>query len=63
MDQKYANYIMFQYYKDLDENLAWLTQKTEELKFNKGNFTPPFKYLFTYFARTYLRTLPSFITK
>ena len=42
MDQKYANYIMFQYYKDLDENLAWLTQKTEELKCNKGNyFTPP----------------------
>ena len=25
---------------DLDENLAWLTQKTEEPKCNKGNFTP-----------------------
>ena len=22
-------------------NLAWLTQKTEESKCNKGNFTPP----------------------
>ena len=38
MDQKYTNNTMFQYYKDLDENLAWLTQKTEE-KSNKGNFT------------------------
>ena len=35
MDQKYTNY------KDLDENLAWLTQKTEEPKCNKGNFIPP----------------------
>ena len=25
--------------KDLDENLAWLTQKTEDLKSNKGNLT------------------------
>ena len=24
----------------MDENLAWLTQKTEEPKCNKGNFTP-----------------------
>ena len=32
---------MFWYYKDLDENLAWLTQKTEESKCNKPNFTPP----------------------
>ena len=24
---------------DLDENLAWLTQKTEEPKYNKGNLT------------------------
>ena len=32
---------MFQYYKRLDENLTWLTQKTEELKGNKGNFTFP----------------------
>ena len=38
MNQKYSN-DMFQYYKDLDENLAWLTQKTEESKYNKGNFT------------------------
>ena len=35
MDQKHTNY------KDLDENLAWLTQKTEEPKCNKGNFTFP----------------------
>ena len=38
MDQIYTNDTMF--YKDLDENLAWLTQKTEELKYNKGTFTP-----------------------
>ena len=25
--------------KDLDENLPWLTQKTEDLKSNKGNLT------------------------
>ena len=41
MGKKYTNDAMFQYYKDLDENLAWLTQKTEELKSNKGNFTFP----------------------
>ena len=34
--------IVFSYYKDLDENLAWVTQKTEEPKCNKGNFTPNF---------------------
>ena len=34
MDQKYTNDAMFYYYKDLDENLAWLTQKTEESKCN-----------------------------
>ena len=39
MNQKYSNDTMFQYYKDLDENLAWLTQKTEEPKCNKPNFT------------------------
>ena len=27
--------------KDLDENLAWLTQKTEDPKSNKGDLTPP----------------------
>ena len=27
--------------EDLDENLAWLTQKTEDPKSNKGNLTPP----------------------
>ena len=33
MDQKYTNDKCFSiYYKDLDENLAWLTQKTEEEK-------------------------------
>ena len=25
----------------MDENLEWLTQKTEDLKSNKGNLTPP----------------------
>ena len=39
MDQKYTNDTMFWYYKNLDENLAWLTQKTEEKKSNEGNFT------------------------
>ena len=32
---------MFQYYKDLDKNLAWVTQKNEEPKGNKGKFTFP----------------------
>ena len=41
MDQKYTNDTMFQQYKDLDENVALLTQKTEEKKTNKGNFTFP----------------------
>ena len=27
--------------KDLDKNLAWLTQKTEDPKGNKGNLTFP----------------------
>ena len=27
MDQKYTNDTMVQYYRDLDENLAWLTQR------------------------------------
>ena len=30
---------MFQYYKDLYDNLAWLTQKTGKPQGNKGNFT------------------------
>ena len=38
IDQKHTNHTMFQYYKDLDENLV-LTQKTEELKRTRGNFT------------------------
>ena len=25
--------------ENVDENLAWLTQKTEDPKINKGNFT------------------------
>ena len=41
MEQKYSNDKMFYYYKDLDGNLAWLIQKTEEPKCNKGNFTFP----------------------
>ena len=39
MDQKYTNDIRFQYNKNLDQNLAWLTQKTEEPKNNKGKLT------------------------
>ena len=39
MDQKYTHDTMFQYYKDSDENFAWLTQKTDETNSNKGNFT------------------------
>ena len=41
MDQNYTNDTMFQYYKDLDKNLVWLTQKTEEPKGTKGNFAFP----------------------
>ena len=41
MDQKYTYDTMFQQYKDLDENLAWLTKNAEELKSNKRNFTSP----------------------
>ena len=39
MYQEYKNDAMFQYQEDLDENLAWLTKKTEESRCNKGNFT------------------------
>ena len=35
MDQKCTNDIKFYYNKDSDENLAWLTQKTENPKSNK----------------------------
>ena len=38
MDQK-CNIIRFYYNKNLDQNLAWLTQKTEEPKSNKGSLT------------------------
>ena len=41
MDQKCTNDIRFQHNKNLDQNLAWLTQKTEEPKSNKGNLTFP----------------------
>ena len=41
MDQKCTNDIRFWYYKNLDQNLAWLTQKPEEPKSNKGNLTFP----------------------
>ena len=41
MDQKYTNDTRFYYNKDLDENLEWLTQKTEDPKRNKGNITFP----------------------
>ena len=41
MDQKCTNDTRFSYNKELDENLAWLTQKTEDPKSNKGNLTFP----------------------
>ena len=41
MDQKCTNNTRFQYNKDLNENLAWLIQKTEDPKSNKGNLTFP----------------------
>ena len=41
MDQKYASDIMFYYYKDLGENLAWLTQKTKEKKVIKETLLFP----------------------
>ena len=40
MNQKYRNDTVFLCYKDFDENLAWLIQKTEE-KSNKENFNFP----------------------
>ena len=36
MDQKCTNDTMFQYYRDLDESFAWLTQKNEELECLEG---------------------------
>ena len=41
MDQKCTNDIGLYYNKDLDENLALLTQKTEDPKSNKEKLTPP----------------------
>ena len=41
MDQVCANDTKFWYNKDLDENLAWLTQKAEDRKSNKGSITFP----------------------
>ena len=41
MGQKYTNDTMFWHFKDLDENLAWLTQKTNEPKINKGTLFFP----------------------
>ena len=37
----------FIYEKDLNENPAWLTQKTEEPKCNKVVFTPPHTHTHT----------------
>ena len=41
MNQKCTNDTRFQYNKDLDENLVWLTKKVEDPKSNKGNLTFP----------------------
>ena len=38
MDQIYTNNKIVYYYKDLDENLAWVTQNSKKLKDNEGNF-------------------------
>ena len=38
MDQNYTNDTKLLHYKDLDENVVRLTQKTEEPKSNKGNY-------------------------
>ena len=48
MDQKCANDTKCQYNKDLNENLAWLTEKTEDPKSNKGNPPPPFHHKHTH---------------
>ena len=34
-----TNDTRFQFKKDMDENLEWLTQNTEDPKSNKGNLT------------------------
>ena len=41
MDQKCTNDMRFKYNKNLDQNLAWLNQKTEVPKSNKRNLTFP----------------------
>ena len=41
MDQRCTNDTTFWYNKDLDENLAWLTKKTEDWKSNNRNLTFP----------------------
>ena len=41
MDLKCTNDTWFCYNKDLDQNLAWLTRKTEDPKGNKGDLTFP----------------------
>ena len=38
MGQKYTDDTMLWYYKDLDENLAWLIQKTEGKKAGGSNY-------------------------
>ena len=57
MNQKYTNDTMFQCYKDQDEDLAWLTQKTEESKYNKGNFTPLLGMVFAVHFLCYFQKL------
>ena len=39
MDQKCTDDTSFYYNKDMDENLEWLTQNTEDPKSYKGNLT------------------------
>ena len=39
MNQGCTNDTRFQYNKDFDENPAWLTQKTEDPKSNRGKLS------------------------
>ena len=53
MDQKCTNDIRLYYNKDLDENLALLTQKTEDPKSNNEKLTPPSPPSDSIFGRSY----------
>ena len=63
MDQKCTNDTRFSYNKELDENLAWLTQKTEDLPPPPppppapiSTSTPPFQVYPPFLAKHFLPT-------